>query len=202
MEEFDSNDVMSLWSADNITGDEWGLDVRSFYTSVPHYVWKGLRNLRLDVRDNDMVYRRLVSEDETVALIVAGMDSEYFTQEFYREIMDFAHSFESEDEKIYVAGRPIVEGTMALLGPADMKKMVPLVLVVIAVVLYFLLRSFRAAGATLLSVFISSIWAFGLMSVLNVPIYSVSTMIPVMLDRDRGSLWHIFLQPSEPVLPE
>ncbi len=180
MEEFDANDVMSLWSADNITGDEWGLDVRSFYTRIPTAPGR-LEELRLDVRDNDMVYRRLVSEDETVALIVAGMDSKYFTQEFYREIMDFAHSFESEDEVIYVAGRPIVEGTMALLGPADMKKMVPLVLVVIAVVLFLLLRSYRAAGATLLSVFISSIWAFGLMSVFNVPVYSVSTMIPVML---------------------
>lgn len=180
MEEFNASDVMSLYAADNITGDEWGLDVRAFYTRVPATPER-LEELKLDVRDNDMVYRRLVSEDETVAMIVAGMDSEYFTQEFYREIMDFAHSFESEDEVIYVAGRPIVEGTMALLGPADMKKMVPLVLLVIAVVLYFLLRSFRAAGATLLSVFISSIWAFGLMSVLNVPIYSVSTMIPVML---------------------
>jgi uncharacterized protein len=180
MEEFGTNDIMSLWSADNITGDEWGLDVRPFYTRVPtnHEL---MVQLRQNVRDNDMVYRRLVSEDETVALIVAGMDSEFFTQDFYSEIMDFAHSFESENENIYVAGRPIVEGTMALLGPQDMKKMVPIVLVVIAVVLYFLLRSFRAAGATLLSVFISSVWAFGLMAVLNVPIYSVSTMIPVML---------------------
>jgi uncharacterized protein len=180
MEEFEANDVMSLYSADNITGDEWGMDVRAFYGRVPTTPER-LEALRLEVRDNDMVYRRLVSEDETVALIVAGMDSKFFTQEFYREIMDFANSFESEEEIIYVAGRPIVEGTMALLGPADMKKMVPLVLVVIAVVLYLLLRSFRAASATLFSVFISSVWAFGLMSVLNVPIYSVSTMIPVML---------------------
>jgi uncharacterized protein len=81
MGEFNASDVMSLWSADNITGDEWGLDVRSFYTRVPTDAER-LEELRLDVRDNDMVYRRLVSEDETVALIVAGMDSEYFTQEF------------------------------------------------------------------------------------------------------------------------
>jgi predicted RND superfamily exporter protein len=62
-----------------------------------------------------------------------------------------------------------------------MKRMVPIVLLVIGVVLFLLLRSYRATTATLVSVFISSIWAFGLMSVLNVPIYSVSTMIPVML---------------------
>ncbi len=180
MPEFDSNDIMSLYSADNITGTEWGLDVRSFYRRVPTSSER-LEDLRQQVRTNDMVYGRLVSEDETVALIIAGLHSDAFTQEFYHDIMAFAHSFESEDETIYVAGRPIVEGTMALLGPADMKRMVPIVLAVIAVVLYFLLGSFRASGATLFSVFVSSIWAFGMMAALGVPIYSVSTMIPVML---------------------
>ncbi len=180
MPEFDSNHVMSLYSADNITGTEWGLDVRSFYRRVPASPER-LEDLRQQVRTNDMVYGRLVSEDETVALIIAGLHSDAFTQEFYHEIMAFAHGFESEDETIYVAGRPIVEGTMALLGPADMKRMVPIVLAVIAVVLYLLLGSFRASGATLFSVFVSSIWAFGMMSALGVPIYSVSTMIPVML---------------------
>jgi uncharacterized protein len=180
MPEFDSNDVMSLYSADNITGTEWGLDVRSFYRRVPTSPER-LEDLRQQVRTNDMVYGRLVSEDETVALIVAGLHSDAFTQEFYQDIMAFAHTFESEEETIYVAGRPIVEGTMALLGPADMKRMVPVVLVVIAVVLYILLGSFRASGATLFSVFVSSVWAFGMMAALGVPIYSVSTMIPVML---------------------
>jgi uncharacterized protein len=180
MDEFEKNDVMLLYSADNITGDEWGLDVRAFYTRIPTSSER-LEDLRNEVRTNDMVYGRFVSEDETVALVVAGMNNDYFTQEFYREIMDFAHSFGGDDDIIHVAGRPIVEGTMALLGPADMKKMVPLVLVVIAVVLYLLLRSFRAAAATLISVFISSIWAFGLMAALGIPVYSVATMIPVML---------------------
>jgi predicted RND superfamily exporter protein len=47
-----------------------------------------------------------------------------------------AKASETDDIKVYVAGRPIVEGTMALLGPADMKKMVPIVLLVIFVVLF------------------------------------------------------------------
>jgi uncharacterized protein len=180
MPEFDSNDVMSLYSADNITGTEWGLDVRSFYRRVPTSS-ESLEELRQQVRTNDMVYGRLVSEDETVALVIAGLHGDAFTQEFYHDIMTFAHGFESANETIYVAGRPIVEGTMALLGPADMKRMVPIVLAVIAIVLYFLLGSFRASGATLFSVFVSSIWAFGMMAALGIPIYSVSTMIPVML---------------------
>ena len=180
MEEFDDNDVVSLSTADNITGSEDGMDVRSFYSDVPEDE-EELAALREEVRQNDMAYRRLVSEDETTGLIVAGMKDDEFTPEFYDRILEFAKSFEDENNRIYVAGRPIVEGTMAMLGPADMKRMVPLVLAVIAGVLYLLLRSKRAALATLITVFVSTVWAFGLMAVTKVPIYSVSTMMPVML---------------------
>ncbi len=180
MPEFDENDIRSLYTADNIIGSEYGLEVTSFYTSVPQ-LDEELNSIKKNVRDNEMVYRRMISEDETVGLIIAEMDKEDFTQEFYSDILEFAYSFEDDDNIIYVAGRPIVEGTMALLGPADMQKMVPVVLLVIAIVLYLLLRSVRAASVTLLGVFISSIWAFGLMAALGIPIYSVTTMIPVML---------------------
>lgn len=180
MDEFEEIDIQSLYTADNIIGTEDGLDVTSFYDEVPETVQE-LALLRKNVIENDMVYRRLISEDETVALIVAAMDDEYFTDEFYHRILDFAHSFESPAEAIYVAGRPIVEGTMGLLGPADMKRMVPIVLIVIALVLYILLRRTSATVSIMITVFISTIWTFGLMAALKIPIYAVSTMIPVML---------------------
>ncbi|NHB69887.1 efflux RND transporter permease subunit [Perlabentimonas gracilis] len=180
MDEFEENDVMSLYTADNIVGSEYGMDVKAFYSRVPKTDDK-LEEMRQNVQTNDMVYGRLVSTDGTTALVVAGMKSGTFTPEFYNQIVKFAKSFESDEERIYIAGRPIVEGTMALLGPADMKRMVPIVIVVIGLVLFLLLRSVRATAATLISVFVSSIWAFGMMAVLKVPIYSVSTMIPVML---------------------
>ena len=43
MPEFDSNDVLSLYAADNITGTEWGFDVCAFYRHVPD-----LSNVRLN----------------------------------------------------------------------------------------------------------------------------------------------------------
>ena len=180
MDEFEENDVMSVYSADNITGSEEGMEVEAFYLEVPE-TKEELAFLRESVKSNDMVFGRFVSEDETVALIAAGMNDTTFTASFYNQILDIAKSYEGNGDEIYVAGRPIVEGTMALLGPADMKRMVPIVLIVIALVLFFLLRSIRATTATLITVFISSIWTFGLMAALRIPIFSVSTMIPVML---------------------
>jgi uncharacterized protein len=179
MDEIEKSDVTSLYTADNIIGTEDGMDVKAFYKKVPQ-TSENLSDLQDKVRSNDMVFGRLVSEDETVSVIIAEIKDDVFTQEFYNEILTLVKSYEGK-EKLYVAGSPIVEGTMALLGPKDMKKMVPIVLLVILIVLLLVLRSFKNTFFTLLVVMFSVVWAFGLMAAFKIPIYAVSTMIPVML---------------------
>lgn len=180
MEAFDDSDVMSLYTADNIIGTDEGMDVRPFFTEAP-LTKSSCDSLHTLVKSNDMVQGRLISEDGTVALINAGMNDDQFSDELYQEIINLSKQFEDENHRIFIAGRPIVEGTLGMLGPEDMKRMVPLVLIVIVLVLYILLKSFRATLATLITVSVSTIWAFGMMAFTGVPIYSVSTMIPVML---------------------
>ena len=179
MKEIDKSDVTSLYTADNIIGTEEGMDVKAFFKRVPKSK-EQLAELQKNVRTNDMVYKRLVSEDETVSVIIAEIKNDVFTQEFYKEILTLVKSYEGK-EKLYVAGSPIVEGTMALLGPEDMKKMVPIVLLVILVVLLFVMKSIKNTIFTLLVVLFSVIWAFGLMAAFKIPVYAVSTMLPVML---------------------
>jgi predicted RND superfamily exporter protein len=180
MPEIDKNDVTSLYTADNIVGTEDGMDVKRFYKRVPKTPEK-LEALKKKVENNEMIFGRLVSTDETVTVIIAEIGDSVFTQEFYDRILATTKASETGDIKIYVAGRPIVEGTLALLGPEDMKRMVPIVIVVIMLVVFFMLRSFKSMLITMLVVFISTIWVFGLMAWTGIPIYSVSTMIPVML---------------------
>ncbi len=179
-DEIDKDDVTSLYTADNIVGSDDGMDVKRFFKRVPKTEAK-LNKLKLNVESNEMIFGRLVSSDETVTVIIAEIGDDVFTQDFYNRILKTAKASETKDIKIYVAGRPIVEGTMALLGPADMKKMVPIVIFVIFLVLFFTLRSFKGTLITLGVVFLSVIWAFGLMAAVNIPVYAVSTMIPVML---------------------
>ncbi|MCK5855853.1 MAG: RND family transporter [Bacteroidales bacterium] len=179
-DEIQKSDVTSLYTADNIVGTEDGMDVKAFFKRVPKTADK-LDNLQNNVRNNEMIFGRLVSTDETVTVIIAEIGDDVFTQKFYNEILETAEASETDDIKIYVAGRPIVEGTMALLGPADMKKMVPIVILIIFVVLFITLRSFKGTLITLGVVFFSTIWTFGLMAITGIPVYAVSTMIPVML---------------------
>src|SRR5690554_465491 len=179
MDEIDPSGISSLADADNIVGSDGSLDVKPFFRRVPTSQ-EEIAALREAVRSNDMVAGRLVSEDETTALIVAEIDDDLFSQEFYQELLALANEI-SGPEKIHVAGRPIVEGSMAYLAPKDMKKMVLIVILVIVLVLWFFLRSIRATVATMLVVLVSTVWTFGLMAIVGIPIYAVSTMIPVML---------------------
>ncbi|MCU0643808.1 MAG: MMPL family transporter [bacterium] len=179
MEQVHKDDVTSLYSADNIIGTEEGLDVKPFFDRVPDSD-SSLSKLQQNVRNNEMVFGRLVSTDEKVTIVVAEIGDDVFSQEFYHELLDLAKTYEGP-EKLHVAGRPIVEGTMAYLGPRDMQRMVPIVIVVIILVLLFVLRSVKSTIFTLLVVLISTVWAFGLMAAVGIPIYAVSTMIPVML---------------------
>lgn len=179
MDAIERSDVTSLSNADNITGSEDGLDVRAFFRKVPKEADQ-LEELEAKVSGNAMIQDRLVSSDGKVTLIVARINDDAFSQEFYREILDLASDYEGP-EKIHVAGRPIVEGTMAYLGPKDMKKMVPIVLLLIVFVLLFVLRSIKGTLMTLMVVALSTLWTFGLMAAFGIPIYAVTTMIPVML---------------------
>jgi len=180
MPEIRREDVTSLYTADNIIGTEYGLEVNPFYTSIPTS-GEALEELRRAVETNEMTHGRTVSKEGDVALLIAEIEDDVFTQDFYDKILEVTAGFETEGMKIHVAGRPIVEGTMALLAPEDMKRMVPIVIILIVGALWFMLRSVRATVLTMLVVLFSVIWSFGLMATLGISIYAVTTLMPVML---------------------
>ena len=180
MEEIHKSDITSLYTADNIRGSDIGLEIDEFYTKVPA-ADKKLRGLAAAVTTNDMVHGRIVSKDETATLIIAKIDDKVFTEDFYHAIVDLSNSFQGDGDILYVAGQPIIEGTMAILMPKDMKTMLPIVLVLIVIVLMLVLKSVRATVLTLVVVVLSSIWSFAIMAGLGIPIYAVTTLIPVLL---------------------
>jgi predicted RND superfamily exporter protein len=179
MDELSESRLQSLYTGDNILGTEDGLDVRRFYTEAPETQAEA-DLIGVAVRANTMVAGRLVSDDEHTALIIIELPESGFSRKLYDSVLALADSY-AGPETIHVAGRPIVEGTLGILGPADMKRTGPLVLVVIAIVLFMVLKQIRRTIITLAVVLFSTIWAFGLMSALGIPMYSISIMIPVML---------------------
>lgn len=178
--QIERENVNSLYTLDNIISSESGLDINKFYKEVPTS-YEELQKIRLNVISNEMVVGRMLSKDESATLILAQLkDDAVFTKELYNEILKIAEENKGP-ENIYVAGRPIIEGTLAQLAPNDMKKMIPIVILLIILVMLIVLRSFKSLLIALLIPLLSMIWTFGLMAAIKIPIYAVSTMIPVML---------------------
>lgn len=84
-------------------------------------------------------------------------------------------------DQFYLAGRPVIEVTSGLQAIKDMQVMIPLVLLAIGATLFMI---FRTARGVILPLFVmggSIIWTMGIMALANVPLYTISTMLPVIL---------------------
>jgi uncharacterized protein len=171
--------ITSLYTAENIVGSDWGMEVDPFYTITPSDP-AALAEIEKKVLNNSMISGKIVSNDGRSSLIIAELTEDGFNQEFYLELKEFAAEFEGP-EILRVAGRPVVEGELSILGPRDMSRMAPLVLLFMAVILFILLRSVRNTVINLIIVLFGTLTAFGTKSLLGIPIYSVDMMMPVML---------------------
>lgn len=178
-DEIEEGDVTSLATADNITSIDGDMEVLPFYTDTPT-TEEELAALKASVKSNSMIDGRNVSFDSTSALIIAEISPDSDAVSLQKRLLEYAKNWEGP-ETIYVAGRPIVEGAMAELGPKDMAIMFPLVILVMIFLLYFLLRSVRDTAINMIIVLFGTLFAFGSKTLLGIPIYSVDTMIPVML---------------------
>lgn len=84
-------------------------------------------------------------------------------------------------DSFFMAGRPVIEVTSGQQAIEDLKLMIPLLLAVIAATLFAIFKTWRGV---LLPMFVMSaavIWTMGLMGLLGVPLYTISTMLPVIL---------------------
>lgn len=84
-------------------------------------------------------------------------------------------------DTFYLAGRPVVEVTSGMEALTDLRLMVPMLLLVTAIVLWLIFRTWRGVFVPLLVMAMSVIWTMGAMGALGVPLYTISTMLPVIL---------------------
>lgn len=63
----------------------------------------------------------------------------------------------------------------------DMKLMIPLLLLALAITLFFVFRTARGVFLPIFVMAAATIWTLGIMALANVPLYTISTMLPVIL---------------------
>ena len=84
-------------------------------------------------------------------------------------------------DTFYISGRPVIEVSSGIFAMQDMELMVPLLVLVMAIILLIIFRTWRGMILPIMVMSIAIIWTFGLMVVTDVPLYTISTMLPVIL---------------------
>ncbi|MCC6208185.1 MAG: MMPL family transporter [Gammaproteobacteria bacterium] len=84
-------------------------------------------------------------------------------------------------DTFYLGGRPVIEVTSGLHAMEDMRLMIPLLLLALAVSLFLVFRTARGVFLPLFVMAAATIWTLGISALLDVPLYTISTMLPVIL---------------------
>ncbi len=93
------------------------------------------------------------------------------------------------NDQFYLAGRPVVEVSSGFYAMQDLglqwpwqgPPMIPLLVGAIMMILFLVFRTLRGVVLPLFMVSIGIVWTMGTMALLNVPMYTISTMLPVIL---------------------
>ena len=177
------DDVVSLSTIDNIIGTEFGFEVSPFMEEVP-IEQSEIESLRNKIYANGIYIGGIVSKDGTTTAIYAELEAGLENRSrVYRQVETLVteEMANGGPEKIYLAGRPVLEVMFGDYMAADMQKMFPLVIVVVIVVLFVIFRSLAGVLLPFLVVVGSVIWSMGIMALFDVPMFTISTQIPVIL---------------------
>jgi len=173
--------VMSLTDIIDIKKTEWGLEVGKLIDkyNIPQDP-EELNRLREYTLSKDMYRGSLVSADGKVTLVIArlreGVDKIAIGRRMKKIVAEIPG-----DERIYYGGIPFQMVFLVDLIRANLKKFLPLVSLLVMLSLYFSFKSFRGVFLPLITVFISSVWALGVMSLMNISLTMASQVVPVLL---------------------
>jgi len=180
-------EVVSLVNADYITSVDGTIVVESLVDKDFSGTPEEIAELKRRLLSWDMYERALISDDfsATQILVPLSIKSEEAglpeVSESYLQIRDLAHRTFADLATVYVTGIPVISATINEEMNADLKFLVPLVIIVVLVVLFFSFRGFTPVVLPLLTVLIAVVWSVGAMPIFGIKLSVISTVLPVIL---------------------
>lgn len=173
------DEVVSLSTAKRMDGEEGTLIVRDLMDVVPEDV-EARDALREYVLNQELYVNNIVSSDGRFGGIVVELLPDADDIPVYSQLMQVVDEQENADS-IFVAGGPAVNAEMTSSMKSDLVRLIPFVVLVLAVVLYLSLRTLSGVMLPLAVVLLTVAWTAGLMAWLRIPMAMISTTLPVML---------------------
>ncbi|MEA3238724.1 MAG: MMPL family transporter [Candidatus Bipolaricaulota bacterium] len=173
------DEVISLSTAKRMQGEEGTLIVRDLMPTVPVDA-EGRDDLRAYVLSNELYINNVISSDGLYAGIVVELLPDTDDSVVYTSLRQIIGEQENTSD-IYVAGGPAIKAEMSSSMKSDLMRLIPFVILVLAMVLYLSLRTVSGVLLPLAVVFLTVIWTVGLMGWTGTAMAMISTTMPIML---------------------
>lgn len=183
--------VISLTNVENIWS-EWDEEIEDFELRVGKLVeeipqtpeeWALLEKRALE---NEIYVKNLISVDGKATSINVVLEDRITEEELFGKdiVGQICRVVEAEKEPgtdIYVTGIPQTKVTTVEYMKRDLRKFIPLTLLLTVVVLIISFRSFRGLFVPMGAVVLSIIWTIGFMGLMEIKFSMVNTVLPSLL---------------------
>ncbi|MFP3040952.1 efflux RND transporter permease subunit [Treponema primitia] len=179
--------INSMVSSDYIAGEGDAIVVEKLIPGDFSGTPEETAELKRRLLSWDMYRRALISDDFTATQILVTLDissedaGKPEVVDSFIQIRDIALDMFDGMADVYVTGIPVISATINEAVRADLVLMIPLVIVVVLLVLFFSFRRITAVVLPLLTVLIAVIWSMGAMPLFGVQLSVISTVLPVIL---------------------
>jgi predicted RND superfamily exporter protein len=171
--------VYSLFQAKDIRGEEGSMVVNSVVSDIPQNEEERER-LRNDIRNNDLAYKLVVSDDFRSTLIMISFDKSYPEDSLMTTITTALDEFPGT-EQVYLNGRPYFSYEAKNKVARDFLLLLPIGLLVMLLFLWFSFREVRAVLLPFAVVIFSIIICMAMYPVLGWDLSIIGVLIPIMI---------------------
>ncbi len=181
MPEVNRDRVVSLATEDNITGNAEGMLVEAFFERPP-ITQQQADSVRAAVMDFPLYLGSLVARDGSATLIVIELLDNQDGPKVYEALLELIKQAPTQQhDDIHIAGDGAVSGYLVTYINADSARLVPVSVIIITLLCILSFRTWRGVLIPTVVILSAVTSAIGLMAAAGVPIYVITTSMPILL---------------------
>lgn len=173
--------VTSLTNIMDVKQGEYGMEIGNLIDeNDPPDSTEELSQLKESILSREKYRGAFVSEDGTATTVVFSLYDDADIQSVAAAVKEKIEAFHFP-EQIHYAGSPMMITSISHLISADLKRLLPIAFLLIAIVLFLGFHSLRGVVLPLLTASLAIIWVIGIMSLVGSDLSMVTNNIPIVL---------------------